>query len=37
VYDPNDPRIQECSKSGNVATCKVPEGSIIIIDGNKEE
>jgi hypothetical protein len=37
VYDPNDPRIQECSKSGNVATCKVPEGSIIIIDGDKEE
>jgi hypothetical protein len=37
VYDPNDPRIQECSKSGNVATCKVPKGSTIIIDGNKEE
>jgi hypothetical protein len=37
VYDPNDPRVQKCPKSGNVATCSnIPEGAVVILDGNPE-
>ena len=37
VYDKDDPRIQKCPKSGSVATCSVPEGATVILDGNPEK
>jgi hypothetical protein len=34
TYSPS--QVTKCSKSGNVATCQVPLGATVILDGNPE-
>ncbi|MCL7384161.1 MAG: hypothetical protein LZ174_07730 [Thaumarchaeota archaeon] len=35
IYDPSE--VEKCEKSGNTATCSVPEGKTIIIDADPNE